>query len=102
MMPKSEEEVETLDESGSDDGASPDGDAAAAAGGRQDDQAPPADGQQPQQQAEEIKDGLKPTPVVYISALMTFLFLLGTYDFLTSRCDQLSLLVAVITCQTRA
>ncbi len=60
-----------------------DGDAAA--GGQHDQQpdAQPAD--QPQQQEEELKDGLKPTPVVYISALLTFLFFLGVYDFVTSR-----------------
>ena len=33
---------------------------------------------------EEAKDGLKPTPVVWISAVLSFFFLLGVYDFVTS------------------
>ena len=35
--------------------------------------------------AEEIKDGLKATPVVWISAILCLFFLLGIYDFATSR-----------------
>lgn len=81
-MSSSKEEDKTVNEPGADQDPAPDGDAAAA-GGLQDEDQPPAAGQ-----GEEVKDGLKPTPVVYISALMTFLFLLGTYDFLTSRWDQ--------------
>ena len=34
---------------------------------------------------EEIKDGLKSTPVIWISAILSAFFLLGIYDFGTSR-----------------
>ena len=37
--------------------------------------------------AEEEKDGLKPTPVVWISAVLCFFFVVGLYDFLTSSSD---------------
>lgn len=44
-----------------------------------------AGGVAPPEQQEEIKDGLKSTPVVYLSAVLTMLFVLGIYDFVTSR-----------------